>query len=427
MPPVVADYIADKHSHLLGRDEVAERDSILTWFGTIGGFIIEVASMTPYTHPFISGVVAGILATATEASHARADKVDAPFRGEQAVPRFHENPAVNQGEAVRIGEVIENITRLGIVDAAHDEVRIGCEPVGPLRTDGQGHRTYDGTARCGNSAKMRSCHVRFGQAEAMPVGVDQAIQVSVLDQVGVDHGDLLKSGARQGFEDDRTDAARSDDADMSASQTRLCIYAPAIDGAHQAWTASVGRVRVQGPIHKGTTRPYPTDVRAVGGHDAASSRFLPEPGAPDTVAAHRQAEQRQACLPNEGGDDVAFGIVIHVAQGLPAGTRMAVKDGDTRLCLEGTVQDTVEISALHGDVAVQIPVVIVRQDNVREYPCIAVESVAAAPQRETSLFLQPATAQPAQEVIRELVVERFSQYDAMFQRAPQILRMCLFR
>ena len=131
--------------------------------------------------------------------------------------RLHENPAVNQGKAVCVGQVIENFARLGIVDAAHDEVRVGCEPVGALRTDGQGHWANDRAVRGGNSAKVNGGHVRLGQSEAVSVSVDQAIQVSVLDQVGVDHGDLLEPGARQAFEDNRTHAARSDDADVGAS------------------------------------------------------------------------------------------------------------------------------------------------------------------------------------------------------------------
>ena len=106
---------------------------------------------------------------------------------------------------------------------------------------------------------------------------------------------------------------------------------------------------------------------------------------------------------------------------------MAVKDGDACLRLERAIEDAVEVSAVHGDVAVQIPVAVFRQDDVHEDPGIAVESVAAAPEREASLFLQATAAQPAQEVIRELAVERFAQYDAMVQRALQILRMCLFR
>ena len=104
-----------------------------------------------------------------------------------------------------------------------------------------------------------------------------------------------------------------------------------------------------------------------------------------------------------------------------------MKDGNASLRLECAIEDAVEVSAVHGDVTVQIPVAVFRQDDVRENPRIAVESVAAVPEREAGLFLQATAAQPAQEVFRELTVERFAQYDAMVQRALQILRMCLFR
>ena len=291
----------------------------------------------------------------------------------------------------------------------------------------KGTGANDRAVRGGNSAKVSGGHVRLGQLEAVPVSVDQAIQVSVLDEVWVDHGDLLEPGAREAFEDDRTDAARPDDADVGASQACLCVDAPTVDGAYEAWTAGVRRMRARSPIRSGASRPDPSNVRAVGGREPARPGFLPEPGAPDAVRAHRQAEQRQARLSNEGCDDVALGVVIHVAQGLPAGTGMAVKDGDARVCPERTIEDAVEVSAVHGDVAVQIPVAVFGQDDVGEDSRIAVESVAAVPERETSLLLQPTAAQPAQEVIRKLAVERFAQYDTMVQRALQIRRMCLSR
>ena len=169
-----------------------------------------------------------------------------------------------------------------------------------LRTNGQAHRADDGAARGGNSAKVSGRHVRLRQSEAVPVSVDQAIQVSVFDQVGVDHGDLLEPGAREAFEDDRTDTARSDDADVGASEACLCVDAPAVDGAYQAWTASVGRVRARSAIRLGAARPDPSNVRTVGKRDLAETGLLPEASAPDAVGAHREAEQRQACLPNEG-------------------------------------------------------------------------------------------------------------------------------
>ena len=176
----------------------------------------------PDAYPLISCIAAGVLTAAAQALHVGANQVYAPFRGEQMVSRLRENPAVNQGKAACAGEVIENLARLGIVDAVHDEVRVGCEPVGALGTHGQGHRANDRAARGCNSAKVGGRHVRLWQSEAVPVGVDQAIQVSVLDQVGVDHGDLLQPGAREAFEDRPTDAARSDDADVRASQAYLC-------------------------------------------------------------------------------------------------------------------------------------------------------------------------------------------------------------
>ena len=87
---------------------------------------------------------------------------------------------------------------------------------------------------------------------------------------------------------------------MGASEACLCVDAPTVDGAYQVWTASVGRVRARSAIRLRAARPDPSNVRTVSGRDLAKAGFLPEASAPDAVGAHRHAEQRQACLSNEG-------------------------------------------------------------------------------------------------------------------------------
>ena len=82
MPPVLADRVAHEHTRLLSRDQVAERDGVLARFGAVGGVVVDVASVTPDAHPFISGIAAGVLTAAAEALHIGADQVGAPFRGE---------------------------------------------------------------------------------------------------------------------------------------------------------------------------------------------------------------------------------------------------------------------------------------------------------------------------------------------------------
>ena len=299
MPPVLADRVAHEHAHLLSSYQVAERDGVLARFGAVGGVVVDVASVAPDSHPFIASIAAGVLTAATEALHLGADKVDAPLCGKQTVSGFHQNPPIKQREAVCVGDVIENFARLRIVYATHDEVRVGREPVGALCSNGQGNRTNDRPARSSNSAKVSSRHVHLGQSEAVPVSVDQAIEVSVLDQVGIDHCDLLEPSARETFEDDRTDAARSDDANVSASEACLYVDAPTVDGAYETWTASVGRVRARSAIRSSAARPNASNVRTVGGRDFAKAGFVPEASAPDAVRAHGQAEQRQAGLSNE--------------------------------------------------------------------------------------------------------------------------------
>ena len=106
---------------------------------------------------------------------------------------------------------------------------------------------------------------------------------------------------------------------------------------------------------------------------------------------------------------------------------MTVKDRDARLSLERAIQNAVEVSAVHRNVAVEITVAVFREDDVTEDPRIAVKPVGPAPQREASLLLHPAEPQAAQQVIRELAVQHFAQNDAVPQRALQILRMCLSR
>ncbi len=108
MPPILADRIAHENAHLFSHHHVAERDGVLTWLGAVWGVVLNVASVTQDAHPLIAGIAAGVLTAATEALQFGADEVDAPFGGEQTVPRLHENSAVNQGKAVCVGEVVEN-------------------------------------------------------------------------------------------------------------------------------------------------------------------------------------------------------------------------------------------------------------------------------------------------------------------------------
>ena len=102
---------------------------------------------------------------------------------------------------------------------------------------------------------------------------------------------------------------------------------------------------------------------------------------------------------------------------------MAVKHCHPRLRFERTIQNAVKISSLHGNIAVQISITVLRQDNFTKNPRIAVESVPPSPQRQTSLLLPSPTLESAQQVVRELPVEHFAQNNSMLQRALQILRM----
>ena len=103
---------------------------------------------------------------------------------------------------------------------------------------------------------------------------------------------------------------------------------------------------------------------------------------------------------------------------------MAVKDRDARLGLERAIQNAVEVSAVHRNVAVEIAIAVFREDDVTEDSRIAVKPVGRAPQREASFLLHSTAPQAAQQMIRELAVQHFAQNDAVPQRALQILRMC---
>ena len=106
---------------------------------------------------------------------------------------------------------------------------------------------------------------------------------------------------------------------------------------------------------------------------------------------------------------------------------MAVQDRDARPGLDRTIQNAVEVSAAYRNVAVQIAITVLREDDIAENARIAVESVGPTPQCKARFLLHPTASQAAEQVIRELTVQCFAQNDAVPHRARQILRMCLSR
>jgi len=104
---------------------------------------------------------------------------------------------------------------------------------------------------------------------------------------------------------------------------------------------------------------------------------------------------------------------------------MAVKYRHPCLLLEGTIQNAVKVSSLHGDTAVQISITVIRQHDFAQNPRIAVVSVSSPPQSQASLLLPSATSESAQKVVRELTMEGFAQNNPVLQRVLQILRIWL--
>ncbi len=155
----------------------------------------------------------------------------------------------------------------------------------------------------------------------MSFSIDQSIQVRV------DYDDLFELGACEIFEDDRTDTARSNDAEMGAACEAYLLSMPQLSTVRTKMTARVGWMRFRSAIGSGMLRSDSPNLRVVG----RSGPISCQKRAPDTVGIHGQAKQRQVCLSNEGRDDVALSIVIYVTQCLPAGSGMAVKDGDACL------------------------------------------------------------------------------------------------
>ncbi|MCY4300974.1 MAG: hypothetical protein OXC68_04445 [Aestuariivita sp.] len=108
---------------------------------------------------------------------------------------------------------------------------------------------------------------------------------------------------------------------------RIYVSMPQLSTVRTKMTARVGWMRFRSAIGSGMLRSDSPNLRVVG----RSGPISRQKRAPDTVGIHGQAKQRQVCLSNEGRDDVALSIVIYVTQCLPAGSGMALKDGDACL------------------------------------------------------------------------------------------------
>ncbi len=86
-----------------------------------------------------------------------------------------------------------------------------------------------------------------------------------------------------------------------------------------------------------------------------------------------------------------------------------MKNSHAGICLECSIQNSIEVCALDSYVAVQVSVAVMRKNDFTEDPRIAVETIAPPPQRQTSLLLPTSIFEPAQQVVRELAVQGFSQ------------------
>ena len=82
---------------------------------------------------------------------------------------------------------------------------------------------------------------------------------------------------------------------------------------------------------------------------------------------------------------------------------------------------------MDGDIAVQISITVIRQDDFGQNTRVSVKSVAPPPQRQASLLLPSPILESTQQMVRELTMERFAKHNSMLQRALQILRMWLFK
>ena len=117
----------------------------------------------------------------------------------------------------------------------------GREPIGPFRADRQRNGANHRPCGRGHPPKVCRRYLRLSQSQAVPVGVDQAIQVLFLNAVGIDDSDLLPSGARETLEHDRTDTSSPHDTDVRTSQPRLLLLSPAVQCPDQTLPAHIGR------------------------------------------------------------------------------------------------------------------------------------------------------------------------------------------
>lgn len=87
---------------------------------------------------------------------------------------------------------------------------------------------------------------------------------------------------------------------------------------------------------------------------------------------------------------------------------MTVKHCNARLHLQRTIQDAVEVCAIHRDVAVQISVTLFRQDDFAQNAGKAIQTVPRPPECQTSLLLPAPAFETVEEMVYELTVEFFT-------------------
>jgi hypothetical protein len=170
----------------------------------------------------LRGNVGGVvLAEALQARPAGCADVGAPFRALQApAAGVNRDAAVHDWDEVGVGEEVEGGAGPGPVDAGGEQIAVcGGEAVrfhdARLVLRDVHLRRGDGPVGCTRG------NVRLGPAQSHVAvgGMEEPVEVEVLDGVEVELAQVLEAGAGQGLDNEHADRAGSDDSDWSRARS----------------------------------------------------------------------------------------------------------------------------------------------------------------------------------------------------------------
>ena len=144
---------------------------------------------------------------------------------------FYGYTALDDRNQMRGGDVVQDVTGNGPVDAADDQVAVKRLAVRDVVLDASRYGEDLDVSSRGVAKRLGPGAGDLQFPDSGPVRVEEAVQVVKLNGIGVDERNLRRAHTGESFRHQGADAAEADDADSHVLDVLLCANAPGGNGA----------------------------------------------------------------------------------------------------------------------------------------------------------------------------------------------------